>query len=265
VLVSASTPPTIDHEIIHFDVNPVTQDGLLLEMPKIIIVIPAFNEQDNIKNVILSIKNFRRSLDCVVINDASTDNTQQIASSVENAYVIELPNNLGIGGAVQTGFKFAIENDYDFAVQFDGDGQHLAGELDKILSPVIDGTCDVCIGSRFIDNNPDNFRSTATRRFGILFFQQMNKLLIKQNISDSTSGFRAYNKKAIHFLSKHYPTDYPEPESIILLGKNNFTIKEVPVLMQERQNGQSSISGLKPIYYMLKVSLAMWMAHIRKY
>jgi glycosyltransferase involved in cell wall biosynthesis len=234
-------------------------------MPKILVVIPAFNEQDNIKDVILSIKNQDRSLDCVVINDASTDNTQQIASSEESVYVIELPNNLGIGGAVQTGFKYAVEHNYDFAVQFDGDGQHLAGELNKILSPVISGECDVCLGSRFIDKNPDNFRSTASRRMGIFLFQQMNKLFIKQNISDSTSGFRAYNRRTIRFLSKHYPTDYPEPESIILLGKNNFVIKEVPVLMQERKNGQSSISGLKPIYYMLKVSLAMWMTYIRKY
>jgi glycosyltransferase involved in cell wall biosynthesis len=233
-------------------------------MPKIIIIIPAFNEKDNIKNVILSLKETHPDFDCVVINDASLDSTQKEAESTKKAFVIQLPVNLGIGGAVQTGFKFARENDYDYAIQFDGDGQHLSTEIPKILSPVMSGECDSCIGSRFLDNNEEGFKSSASRRFGIGFFKYLNKLLINQTISDSTSGFRAYNKKTISFLARYYPTDYPEPETIVLLGKNNFVIKEVSVLMQERQGGQSSISGFKPIYYMLKVSLAMIMAAIRK-
>jgi glycosyltransferase involved in cell wall biosynthesis len=233
-------------------------------MPKIIIIIPAFNEKDNIKNVILSLKETHPEFDCVVINDASLDSTQKEAESTKKAFVIQLPVNLGIGGAVQTGFKFARENDYDYAIQFDGDGQHLSTEIPKILSPVMSGECDSCIGSRFLDNNEKGFKSSASRRFGINFFKYLNKLLINQTISDSTSGFRAYNKKTISFLARYYPTDYPEPETIVLLGKNNFVIKEVSVLMQERQGGQSSISGFKPIYYMLKVSLAMIMAAIRK-
>lgn len=233
-------------------------------MPKIIIIIPAFNEKDNIKNVILSLKETHPEFDCVVINDASLDTTQKEAESTKKAFVVQLPVNLGIGGAVQTGFKFALENNYDYAIQFDGDGQHLATEIPKILSPVMSGECDSCIGSRFLDNNEEGFKSSASRRFGIGYFKYLNKLLINQAISDSTSGFRAYNKKTIAFLARHYPTDYPEPETIVLLGKNNFLIKEVSVLMQERQGGQSSISGFKPVYYMLKVSLAMLMASIRK-
>jgi glycosyltransferase involved in cell wall biosynthesis len=233
-------------------------------MPKIIIIIPAFNEKDNIKNVILSLKETHPEFDCVVINDASLDSTQKEAESTKKAFVVQLPVNLGIGGAVQTGFKFALQNNYDYAVQFDGDGQHLATEIPKILSPVMKGECDSCIGSRFLDDNEEGFKSSASRRFGIGYFKYLNKLLINQAISDSTSGFRAYNKKTIAFLARHYPTDYPEPETIVLLGKNNFTIREVPVLMQERQGGQSSISGFKPVYYMLKVSLAMLMASIRK-
>ncbi len=233
-------------------------------MPKIIIIIPAYNEKENIRNVILSLKEKRPDVDCVVINDASTDSTQKEAESTGQAYVIQLPANLGIGGAVQTGFKFAVENNYDYAVQFDGDGQHLPEELEKILSPVMQGECDACIGSRFLDDTEEGFKSSISRRFGIRFFKHLNKFLINQSISDSTSGFRAYNKKTITFLARYYPTDYPEPETIVLLGKNNFIIKEASVLMQERQGGQSSISGFKPIYYMIKVSLAMLMAAIRK-
>jgi glycosyltransferase involved in cell wall biosynthesis len=233
-------------------------------MPKIIIIIPAYNEKENIRNVILSLKEKRPDVDCVVINDASTDSTQKEAESTGQAYVIQLPANLGIGGAVQTGFKFAVENNYDYAVQFDGDGQHLPEELEKILSPVMQGECDACIGSRFLDDTDEGFKSSISRRFGIRFFKHLNKFLINQAISDSTSGFRAYNKKTIAFLARYYPTDYPEPETIVLLGKNNFIIKETSVLMQERQGGQSSISGFKPVYYMIKVSLAMLMAAIRK-
>lgn len=225
---------------------------------KILIIIPAYNEEANIRKVILSLKKQDDDYTCLVINDGSKDNTQQEAESTGLATVIQLPSNLGIGGAVQTGFKYALYHNYDYAIQFDGDGQHLPSEIPKILEPLYKQECDSCIGSRFVVKT-NGFQSTCMRRVGIRFFEFLNNLLIKQKITDSTSGFRAYNKQAIAFLAAHYPTDYPEPETIILLGKNNFTIKEVSVEMRERQGGHSSISGLKSAHYMIKVSLAILM------
>lgn len=225
---------------------------------KILIIIPAYNEEKNIKNVILSLKKENQSFTCLVINDGSKDHTQKESESTGLATTIELPTNLGIGGAVQTGFKYALYNDYNYAIQFDGDGQHLPAEIEKILTPLRKNESDVCIGSRFIKKT-DGFQSTLMRRIGIKIFEYLSNLLIGIRITDSTSGFRAYNADAIAFLANHYPTDYPEPETIILLGKNNFRICEVSVEMLERQGGESSISGLKSAYYMIKVSLAMLM------
>lgn len=230
---------------------------------KILIIIPAYNEEANIRNVILALKKENSNFTCLVVNDGSKDNTQQEAEASKLAITIELPSNLGIGGAVQTGFKYALYHNYDYAIQFDGDGQHLPGEIPKILAPLYKNECDTCIGSRFIKKT-DGFQSTFMRRLGIKFFETLNNMLIKQKITDSTSGLRAYNKECIAFLAAHYPTDYPEPETIILLGKNGFTVKEVSVEMQERQGGQSSISGLKSALYMIKVSLAILMAARRE-
>lgn len=232
--------------------------------PKILIIIPAYNEEKSIRNVILSIKQANQNYDCLVINDGSKDNTQAEAESAGQATVVQLPSNLGIGGAVQTGFKYASYKNYDYAIQFDGDGQHIATEIPKLLSPLQAGEVDVCIGSRFVEKT-DGFQSTFMRRIGIRVFEIMNRLLIQKRITDSTSGFRAYNKAVIEFLAANYPTDYPEPETIILLGKNDFRIKEVSVEMEERQGGISSISGLKSAHYMIKVILAMLMtAHRHK-
>jgi len=216
----------------------------------------------NIKKVIDDIDEIQANIDILVINDGSTDNTGHIAEETGKAYVINLPCNLGIGGCVQTGFKFAKKNNYDVAFQFDGDGQHKASEIDKILKPIQDGQVDVVIGSRFLIKN-DGFQSTYWRRVGIKIFEIVNSTLIKQNIKDNTSGFRAYNKKAIHFLSDHYPSDYPEPEAIITLGKNGFRLSEVSVVMKERGSGESSISGVHSFYYMVKVLLAIFMNSLR--
>ncbi|NOU14995.1 MAG: glycosyltransferase family 2 protein [Methylococcaceae bacterium] len=230
---------------------------------KIIIITPAYNEEKNINRVIQSLKQENSNFECLVINDGSIDDTQKMAESSGLATVIQLPANLGIGGAVQTGFKYAFYHQFDYAVQFDGDGQHLASEINKLLAPLQTKQYDVCIGSRFIEKT-QGFQSTFMRRIGIKLFEVLNKLLIKQKITDSTSGFRAYNKEAIAFLAENYPTDYPEPESIILLGKNDFKVKEVSVEMLERQGGESSISGLKSAYYMIKVILAMLMTAQRQ-
>lgn len=230
---------------------------------RILIIIPAYNEEKNIRNVIQSLKSANPDYECLVINDGSKDDTQREAEASGLATVIQLPANLGIGGAVQTGFKYAFYKDFDYAIQFDGDGQHLASEIPKILFPLQHNESDACIGSRFVEKT-QGFQSTFMRRIGIRVFELMNRVLINKKITDSTSGFRAYNKQAISFLAANYPTDYPEPETVILLGKNDFRIREVSVEMAERQGGQSSISGLKSAHYMIKVILAMLMTSQRQ-
>lgn len=230
-------------------------------MAEICIIIPAFNEEENIANVILSLKKANPNWKILVVNDGSSDNTATRAKETGLATVISLPCNLGIGGAVQTGFKYAYRNHFQIAIQFDGDGQHIATEIPKLIAPILSSKADVVIGSRFINKN--GFQSTFWRRIGIRFFEILNRLLIKQRITDSTSGFRAYNKKSLQLLCQYYPVDYPEPEALVLLGKNKFKITEVPVLMQERQGGISSISGFGSFYYMIKVITAMIIASIR--
>ena len=230
---------------------------------RILIIIPAYNEEKNIAKVIYSLINANPDYECLVVNDGSKDNTQREAEATGLGTVIQLPSNLGIGGAVQTGFKYAFYNDIDYAIQFDGDGQHLASEIPKILAPLKTNDYDVCIGSRFVEKTL-GFQSTFMRRIGIRIFEWMSQVLIRKKITDSTSGFRAYNKQAIAFLAANYPTDYPEPETVILLGKNDFRIREVSVEMIERQGGESSISGLKSAHYMVKVILAMLMTAQRQ-
>jgi glycosyltransferase involved in cell wall biosynthesis len=230
---------------------------------RILIIIPAYNEEKNIGKVIQSLYDAEPDYQCLVVNDGSRDNTQHEAEASGLATVIQLPSNLGIGGAVQTGFKYGFYNNFDYAIQFDGDGQHLASEIPKLLDPLRANEYDVCIGSRFVEKTL-GFQSTFMRRIGIRIFEFMSRLLIRKKITDSTSGFRAYNKQAIAFLAANYPTDYPEPETVILLGKNDFRIREVSVEMIERQGGESSISGLKSAHYMIKVILAMLMTAQRQ-
>lgn len=230
---------------------------------KVLIIVPAFNEAIIIKSVLESIITENSEWDILVVNDGSSDNTGDIATKVKSVRVVNLPCNLGIGGAVETGFKYAFYNNYDFAVQFDGDGQHRASEINKILKPLIEGKADLVIGSRFLVKS-SNWKPNFFRRLGIKIFEFVNSILIKQKITDNTSGFRAYNRKVIEFLAHdNYPTDYPEPEAIILLGKNGFRMMEVFVEMQERTEGKSSISGLKQIYYMFKVLLSILISSIR--
>jgi glycosyltransferase involved in cell wall biosynthesis len=231
-------------------------------MKKILIIVPAYNEADNIRAVIHKLHDENEQWDVLVINDASCDETSDIARETGHAEVIDLPFNLGIGGCVQTGFRFARYNNYDFALQFDGDGQHSAEEIDKLLEIVINDEADVAIGSRFRRKN-NGFKSSSPRRIGIRMFEWFSYLLIRQHITDHTSGFRAYNRKALRFLADHYPSDYPEPEVIILLGKNGFRMKETFTQMHERKGGVSSIPLTKGPYYMIKVMLSMFMSAIR--
>lgn len=229
---------------------------------KILVIVPAFNEEKNIMKVISSLYSENPSWDILVINDCSEDNTLKVAESSGKAFVVDLCTNIGIGGTVQTGFKYAQKNNYDIAVQFDGDGQHVAGEITKLLKPILENKCDVAIGSRFLVKH-SGYKSTPFRRFGIRIFQMVNTILINQKITDNTSGFRAYNKNSIKFLSENYPSDYPEPESVILLKRNNFRILETYTEMKERKEGKSSISGLKNFVYMINVLLAVLMNSVR--
>jgi glycosyltransferase involved in cell wall biosynthesis len=218
-------------------------------------IIPAFNEEATIARTLADLRVGFPDLDLLVVNDGSQDRTSERVRESGVALVVDLPVNLGIGGAVQTGFKYAARAGYDVAMQVDADGQHLGSEIPKILAPVVSGEADVAIGSRFIDGK--GYRSTFTRRIGIWIFRLVNSLLLGQTITDNTSGFRAYNRRAIAFLADHYPLDYPEPEAVVLLGKNGFRLMEVPVLMQDRQGGASSINVRRAVYYMVKVLLAV--------
>ena len=229
---------------------------------RVLAIIPAFNEQAAIAGTIRNLKQNCPHLDILVINDGSLDNTTEVARDTGLATVVELPCNLGIGGAVQTGFKYADRHGYDVAIQFDADGQHLAEEIDKLTAPLQAEGADVSIGSRFLGHR--TFQSTFARRIGIYIFYLVNSFLIRQPITDNTSGFRAYNRRAIAFLAEHYPMDYPEPEAVILLGKNGFKLTEVAVAMQERQGGVSSINLRRSVYYMIKVLLAILMTFLRE-
>lgn len=222
-------------------------------------IIPAFNEEDSIKDTVTQVQGFRNSdkyeLDYVVINDGSTDETEAVCR--KNGFTcINLVQNLGIGGAVQCGYIYAYMNHYDIAVQFDGDGQHDISYLDRLVEPILCGQADFVIGSRFIGDT-SSFKSTFLRRIGIRYLATFISLVTKRKITDPTSGFRASNLKVTKYFAYSYPSDYPEPESTVQLSYKGFRIKEVPVNMFERQNGKSSISIGKSIYYLFKVSLAI--------
>lgn len=224
---------------------------------KILVIIPAFNEQDNILNTISDIEKYSPDMDYVVINDCSKDNTEKLLRENGKNY-LSLPCNLGIGGGVQTGYRYACENDYDIAVQFDGDGQHEARFLHDLMAPIEAGEADITIGSRFIKG--EGFQSTGIRRFGISFLSGLIKLLCGVRVLDVTSGMRAVNRRFIEQYASEYAQDYPEPEAIISATKHGGRIVEVPVEMRERQGGTSSINPVRSVYYMIKVSLALVLA-----
>ena len=229
---------------------------------KCIIIIPAYNEAASIVEVVTSLADLERKLEILVINDGSCDKTVEKARNSDCATILDLACNLGIGGAVQTGFIYALRHDFDIAVKFDGDGQHLAQEIERLLDPLLAGRADVVIGSRFLVAG--GFKSTFSRRLGIQLLAMVNSVLLGRRIRDNTSGFRAYNRKAIEFLAEHYPAiDYPEPEEVVLLARNGFKIIETAVAMAPRQGGSSSITLGRSFYYMAKVLLAIVMTNLR--
>ncbi|CDC56718.1 putative uncharacterized protein [Dorea formicigenerans CAG:28] len=227
---------------------------------KKIIIIPAYNEEENIERTVNAIQKSAQGFDYVIINDCSTDNTRKICEEKE-FNIVNLPINLGIGGAVQTGYKYAYENGYDVAVQVDGDGQHDPEFLNTMADYLIEHQVDMVIGSRFIEKK--GFQSSITRRMGIQFFSKLIKVLTGKKITDPTSGLRMIGRNVMEIFSEDYPRDYPEPESIVAVLRKNMKIEEIPVVMLERQGGVSSISPKKSIYYMVKVTLAILIERIR--
>ena len=228
------------------------------ERSEVLLIIPAFNESGNLPTLLSKLKNEAPNKDVVVINDCSSDNTSEIVKEY-GAKVVDLPINLGIGGAVQTGFKYAVDFGYQIAVQVDGDGQHNPVYIDALVEKVEQGY-NMCIGSRFIDNN--GFQSSGIRRMGIRFYQYLLLLLTGQDFTDPTSGFRAFDDNAIKLFAEHYPADYAEPESIIMLTKRKMKVCEIPVIMNKRIAGKSSINAMKSIYYIIKVTIAICISAI---
>ncbi|MGQ7884802.1 glycosyltransferase family 2 protein [Paenibacillus sp. WC2504] len=227
-----------------------------------LIIIPAYNEEKNIGDLLHKILETELdNFDILVVNDKSLDSTSEICSHF-NVKVIDLPCNLGIGGAVQTGYKYARKYGYQIAIQVDGDGQHDPNYLKTIIELLQSKKADMIIGSRYIEKQ--GFQSSVLRRVGIRYFSKLIKLLIKEKITDPTSGYRGCNSNVIEILSQYYPSDYPEPESIVYLKRNGFKIMEIPVKMNERLGGVSSIRSFRTLYYMIKVSLAIIIDVLRK-
>ncbi|GAB1773418.1 glycosyltransferase family 2 protein [Priestia aryabhattai] len=217
---------------------------------KALIIIPAFNEEDNIEDTVSNVK-LLGGIDYVVVNDGSKDNTGKILKE-NNFNHLDLPVNLGIGGAMQTGYKYALLNDYDYAIQLDADGQHNPKDLEKLINEIQNRDYDMVIGSRFVEKTA--YKGTLTRRIGIYYFYKLIQILTGKKVTDPTSGYRIVNKKIIREFSNYYPQDYPEVEVVVDLAKRGYKITEIRVDMNSRQGGVSSITPIKSIYYMIKVT-----------
>jgi glycosyltransferase involved in cell wall biosynthesis len=225
-------------------------------------IVPAFNEEASVGHVIDEIRAFDPGFEIAVVDDGSTDRTAGVAAD-RGVHVIRLPFNLGIGGAMQTGYRYAFEQGFDVAVQVDGDGQHDPGQLALILEPVLEGQADLVVGSRFAGGGA--YRSTAARRIGIRIFAGVVSAVVRQRLTDTTSGFRAVNRKGIALFAADYPHDYPEVEATVMCVKHKLRLTEVPVEMRERSGGRSSITAFRSIYYMTKVLLAIFVGLFRRY
>jgi glycosyltransferase involved in cell wall biosynthesis len=228
-----------------------------------IAIVPAFNEEQNVGRVVDEIRVVAPSFDIVVVDDGSYDRTAHVARE-HGARVLRLPFNLGIGGAVQTGFRFAFEHGYELAVRVDGDGQHDPGQLDKILAPVLAGETDIAVGSRFAAGDPDGYRSSRSRRIGIRLLAWIVSRIVRRRVTDTTSGFQALNREGIALFARDYPHDYPEVEATVMVYRHRLRMVEVPVSMRERSGGRSSITALRSVYYMAKVLLAIFVGLFRR-
>jgi glycosyltransferase involved in cell wall biosynthesis len=231
---------------------------------KLLIIIPCYNEQASLPGLLDAVNELNipgYNITPLVINDCSTDNTVAVAKQ-HQVKVLDLPINLGIGGAVQSGLLYAFANDFDLAVQMDGDGQHPPKELIKLLNCRAATQANLVIGSRFIERQ--GFQSSFTRRMGIGYFYRLNRFFTGKRIFDSTSGYRLFDRTAIALAADYYPDDYPEPESLVYFSKAGLDIHETPVVMADRAGGQSSIGNIASLYYCIKVTIAMFFSAIRK-
>jgi len=228
---------------------------------KILVVIPAYNEEASLGGVLDEVKHYLPGTDILVVNDGSSDSTSSVAR-MKGAQVLDLPYNLGIGGAVQTGCLYAYEQGYGFVVRIDGDGQHHPMEIPKLLNPLLGGEADIVIGSRFLSG--DGYQSSFMRRLGIRFFSMVIRLISGGLIKDPTSGFNGMNRKGIELFAFKYSSDYPEVEALIIARKRGLKIKEVPVVMRERARGKSSIGSIEAVYYMIKVSISTLIGYLKK-
>jgi glycosyltransferase involved in cell wall biosynthesis len=238
--------------------NPLAAPAALRQ----VVIVPAHNEEASIARVINEVRVRDASLEIIVVDDGSTDRSGQVAEAA-GAIVLRLPFNVGIGGAVQTGYKYAEENGFDIAVQVDGDGQHDPEEIGRLLEPIYAGRADMVVGSRFAPGG--GYRGTPLRRVGIHLFAAIVSLIVRARVTDTTSGFRAVNRKAIELFAADYPQDYPEVEATVLLVRRGLRMLEVPVKMRVRETGTSSITTLRAGYYMIKVLLALFIGLFRRY
>ncbi len=225
-------------------------------------IVPALNEERALPGVIDELRAFDPGLDVVVVDDGSVDGTAAVARA-KGARVLCLPFNVGIGGAVQTGFRFAFENDYDLAVRVDGDGQHDASQLGRLVAPVLAGEVDIAVGSRFA-SDAEGYRSSRARRVGIRLLARIVSGIVGQRVTDTTSGFQAVNKHGIALFARDYPHEYPEVEATVMVFRHRLRLSEVPVTMRERGGGRSSITSLRSVYYMVKVLLAIFVGLFRR-
>jgi len=230
-------------------------------VPEKLAILPAFNEEGSIGRVIEEIREFDPGFEILVVDDGSLDRTAEIAAG-HGAKVLRLPFNLGIGGAVQTGYRYALENGFQLAVQVDGDGQHDPAQLGVLLQPLLAGEADVVVGSRFAAGG--KYAAGRSRRVGIRLFALLVSGLCRQRLTDTTSGFRAVNRRGIRLFAGDYPHDYPEVEAIVMAVRQRLRLREVPVSMRPRDTGHSSITALRSLYYVIKVTLAVLFALCRR-
>lgn len=230
---------------------------------RVVAVVPAWNESASIGDVVDAVRAVDAGIDIVVVDDASEDDTAGVAEA-RGAVVLRLPFNVGIGGAVQTGFRYALDGGYELAVRLDGDGQHDASEIPKILAPVQAGEADLVIGSRFVDGS-GSYRPPLARRLGIRVFARLVSVLGGQRVTDTTSGFVALSRTGIELFAAEYPHDYPEVEATLVALKSGLRLTQVQVEMRERASGSSSITFVRSLYYIVKVMLALLVASLRRY